>query len=625
MKEKLTPEQYAEARKSFEANALLESIERLERSNKHKAENPEVYANLKPNQVAILPATNLADPILPAGAEPDPDYEASLFHDITKADILDVSKANEIAAEQVKIVKMKFTAAGAEPFKWMPEQKDLSAANDPALTDKEKYSIETAVIDIKHDKALSRILELISVVDFKAIVYKKEKANLSAEDYAKLRVSYTKLQIVIIDVMQEVALKNQYSLCYNNQTIHIYNGAYWKKFSNERFQKFLGAVAKKMGVDKYTADAYIFRDQLLKQFYASAFLPEPEIDKRQVLINLQNGTFEINNGNTKNRAFNPKDFLTYQLPFSYDKDATAPIFQKYLDKVLPDPERQKVVAEYLGYVFIRHGSNVLKEERTLILYGSGANGKSVLFEVVRSLLGTENISSYSLESLTDANGYFRAMIDTKLLNYASEISSRMDPDRFKNLVSGEPIEARHPAGRAMQIEQYAKLMFNCNALPKAKGDLTNAFFRRFLIVPFDVTIPEAEQNKNLHTEIIESELAGVFNWILAGLHRLLDQKRFSKCAASDQALNNYKIESDTISLWMAEDGYVKAENKKQFSEAKQLYHEYTNYCDQSGFKAMDKITFGNNLQQLKVLKDYGSGNKLIYGITKLYAEKVNLL
>ena len=624
MKEKLTPEQYAEARKSFEANALLESIERLDRANADKLARPEYHASLN-GKVAVLPETNLADPMLPAGAEPDPDYEASLFHDLTKADILDASKAEEIAAEQVKIVKMKFTAAGAEPFKWMPEQKDLSGANDPALTDKEKYTIETAVIDIKHDKALSRILELISVVDFKAIVYKKEKANLSAEDYAKLRVSYTKLQIVIIDVMQEVALKNQYSLCYNNQTIHIYNGAYWKKFSNERFQKFLGAVAKKMGVDKYTADAYIFRDQLLKQFYASAFLPEPEIDKRQVLINLQNGTFEINNGNTKNRAFNPKDFLTYQLPFSYDKDATAPIFQKYLDKVLPDPERQKVVAEYLGYVFIRHGSNVLKEERTLILYGSGANGKSVLFEVVRSLLGTENISSYSLESLTDANGYFRAMIDTKLLNYASEISSRMDPDRFKNLVSGEPIEARHPAGRAMQIEQYAKLMFNCNALPKAKGDLTNAFFRRFLIVPFDVTIPEAEQNKNLHTEIIESELAGVFNWILAGLHRLLDQKRFSKCAASDQALNNYKIESDTISLWMAEDGYVIAENKKQFSEAKQLYHEYTNYCDQSGFKAMDKITFGNNLQQLKVLKDYGSGNKLIYGITKLYAEKVNLL
>ena len=485
-----------------------------------------------------------------------------------KADILDTSKAEEIVAEQVKIVKMKFSAVGSEPFEWKPDQKDLSDANDPALTDKDKYAIATAIIDIKHDKALSRILELIKPIDFKAIVYAKEKAKLSTDDYDKLKVSYTKLQIVIIDVMQEVALKNQYSLCYNN---------------------------------------------------------EPEIDKRKVLINLQNGTFEINNGETKKRDFNPKDFLTYQLPFSYDPAATAPIFQKYLDKVLPDAEKQKVVAEYLGYVFIRHGSNVLKEERTLILYGSGANGKSVLFEVVRSLLGTENISSYSLESLTDANGYFRAMIDTKLLNYASEISSRMDPDRFKNLVSGEPIEARHPAGRAMQIEQYAKLMFNCNALPKAKGDLTNAFFRRFLIVPFDVTIPEAEQNKNLHTEIIESELAGVFNWILAGLKRLLDQKRFSKCTASDEALKNYKIESDTISLWMAEDGYSIAENKKQFSEAKQLYYEYTNYCDLSGFKALDKIAFGNNLQQLKVLKASGSGNKLMYGITKFYAEKVNLL
>ena len=68
----------------------------------------------------------------------------------------------------------------------------------------------------------------------------------------------------------------------------------------------------------------------------------------------------------------------------------------------------------------------------------------------------------------------------------------------------------------------------------------------------------------------------------------------------------------------ADSKYVIAENKKQFSEAKQLYHEYTIYCDQSGFKAMDKISFGNNLQQLKVLKASGSGNKIMYGITKLY-------
>ena len=642
MKENETPE-YIAAREKIAENDANAYLVRLERSNADKLARPEYYDNLN-GKVAILPETNLADPMLPAEAAPDPDYEASLFHDITKADILDTSKAAEIATEIVpdperkKAVYFKMVANPSAPN---PEQIAAAAANEN-ISDKEKYKIATAVIDIKHDKALNKILSVIQPINFKAVVYHKEKkeldlyqskkASLSAaeiekydaakEKYDKLLVSYAKIQIVVIDQLQQTAINNSYSLCYNNQTIHIYNGAYWKKFSNERFQKFLGAVAIKMGVDKYTADAYLFRDQLLKQFYASAYLPEPEIDKRKVLINLQNGTFEINNGETKKRDFNAKDFLTYQLPFAYDAAAKAPKFQKYLDEVLPDPERQAVIAEYLGYVFIRHGSNVLKEERTLILYGSGANGKSVLFEIVRELLSNENVSSYSLESLTDQNGYFRAMIDTKLLNYASEISNRMDQSRFKALVSGEPIEARHPAGRAMQIEQYAKLMFNCNHLPKASSDMSNAFFRRFLIVPFDVTIPEKQQDKNLHTTIIETELAGVFNWILDGLKRLLDQKRFSTCIASDQALNKYKIESDTISLWMADENYQVVAHKKQFTELKNLYDSYMCYCSISGYKALNKLEFGNNLERLKVKREIGSGNKIMFGISALYTEPI---
>jgi len=360
----------------------------------------------------------------------------------------------------------------------------------------------------------------------------------------------------------------------------------------------------------------MYKDQLLKQFFSSAFLEQPEIDKNEVLINLLNGTFKIENGKAQQmQPFNEKDFLTYQLQFKFDENATAPIFEKYLDRVLPDKERQAVIAEFLGYVFIRHGSNILKEERTLILYGKGANGKSVLFEVVKALLGSENLSSYSLESLTDTNGYFRAMIDTKLLNYASEISNRMDKTRFKALVSGEPIEARHPAGRAMQIEQYAKLMFNCNVLPKAAADDTNAFFRRFLIVPFDETIPEEEQNKNLHSDIIAAELAGVFNWILAGLERLIKQKRFSKCTASDLALNTYQIESDSISLFLADENYQIQE--KLFTELAQVYNDYLVYCSLSGYKAVNKLEFGNKLKFLKAIMKRGSGGKVMYGVSKL--------
>jgi putative DNA primase/helicase len=86
-------------------------------------------------------------------------------------------------------------------------------------------------------------------------------------------------------------------------------------------------------------------------------------------------------------------------------------------------------------------------------------------------------------------------------------------------------------GNHFILKQYAKLIFNCNELPK-DVEHTNAYFRRFLIIPFDVTIPPHEQDKNLHTKIIENELSGVFNWVLEGLNRLLEQKRFSECEGS---------------------------------------------------------------------------------------------
>ena len=78
-----------------------------------------------------------------------------------------------------------------------------------------------------------------------------------------------------------------------------------------------------------------------------------------------------------------------------------------------------------------------------------------------------------------------------MVNYASELNRGLEADTFKQLISGEPIEARLPYGQPFTLTDYAKFIFNCNELP-TEVEHTHAFFRRFLIVPFPVTIPEAE-------------------------------------------------------------------------------------------------------------------------------------
>ena len=90
-----------------------------------------------------------------------------------------------------------------------------------------------------------------------------------------------------------LAEKNRWGLCKNHDFIYLYNGTFWAEIDKETFQKFLGEAAEKMGVAKFSARFYQFREQLFKQFLSTAYLPTPHSNKDTVLITLKNGTFEI--------------------------------------------------------------------------------------------------------------------------------------------------------------------------------------------------------------------------------------------------------------------------------------------------------------------------------------------
>ena len=421
---------------------------------------------------------------------------------------------------------------------------------------------------------------------------KYKKLNKRLNSY---KLSKNHYLVLCIEQLLKIAKANNWGLCKKNGFIYLYNGSYWNQINKESFQSFLGNVALKMGVNKFKGKIHTFKDELFKQFMADAYLPTPKANKRNVLINLQNGTYQITPTKRELRAFDKKDFLTHQLPFEYEPDEKAPLFKKYLDEVLPDPEKQRIFAEYCGYIFIK--PSVLKLEKMLILFGTGANGKSVFFEILNALLGTENFSSYSLQDLTNENGYYRAKIGSKLVNYASEINGKLETDIFKQMASGEPLSVRLPYGEPFILNDYAKLIFNCNELPK-DVEHTNAFFRRFLIIGFDVTIPEDRQDKELANKIINNELSGVFNWILQGLDRVLKQKKFSKCEAVAMARSDYEKQSDSVKMFVEDYEYKTSTN---FTAISELYQKYKVYCIEDGFRPVNKSNFMKRLRHFKII------------------------
>jgi len=476
---------------------------------------------------------------------------------------------------------------------------------------------------IEHSQLYEEILKEIKPIDFKAIVFPKLKdyeeqlkgLEAGTPEYKNLKEIIKKLKLlqkhyvmVSIDELKKLIKKNRFGLSKHNGNIYAYNGNFWQKVEKEEFQDFLKNVALKFGVEKYDAKYHRTIDELHKQFLADSYYKAPQQDANKVLINLKNGTFELSGKEKFLRDFNQNDFLTYQLNFNYDKEAKYPLFQSFLDKVLPNKDIQKLLAEYIGSIFLKNGNSLLKIEKVMLLYGSGANGKSVFYEIINALLGVENTTSYTLQSLTDDKGYQRAKIQDVLLNYASEISTKLNTAIFKNLISGERVEARLPYGEPFMISNYAKFLFNCNELPK-DVEQNNGFFRRFIIVPFNVTIPEEEQDKSLHTKIIDNELSGILNWALEGLERLIEQQGFTQVDEVNEMLKQFKLESDSVAMFIDE-GYTKS--TKGHYLVSDLYKNYREYCSSSGFVSLNQKNFKKRLEALSIEIKRTSAGNIVY-------------
>ena len=397
--------------------------------------------------------------------------------------------------------------------------------------------------------------------------------------------------VIVIDFIVETAKQYGWALARYEDSFYLYTGTHWQKIDADDLKSFLGRAAIKIGVPYFLAKHYKFREDLQKQFYSAGYFSPPSVEENETKVNLNNGTFIFSTTGSYIRGFDKADFLRYKLPFGYEPTAQCPKFKKYLDRVIPDVEKQQVIAEYLGYIFIRN--SVLKLEKSLILYGSGANGKSILFEVVQKLLGPSNVSNFTLQSLTDPSGYTRSMLTGKLVNYASEISSKMNPTLFKQLVSGEPVEARMIYGKPFILHDYARFIFNTNVLPKDLEHNTG-FFRRFILIEFDQTITDEENNPMLANEITNEELPGVFNWILEGLKRLLQQGDFTVCAAAAEAVERYRKDSDSVAQFLEDGNFIPSKDDKL--SLKEFFSLYREFCKDSNFTCCSVKAFSNRLK-----------------------------
>lgn len=423
-------------------------------------------------------------------------------------------------------------------------------------------------------------IETVDEVFATIIEYLPQTPNLQGADGMKENV------VVVAETI--IAKAKELGLDFRvDGSLYVFNSQFWLQtgISRERVDSlipFLTQATARLGLYGFTQKYHTFVDSLCKQFIVSVLSVQFTPNKTEnVLINFKNGTLEISETGYRLREFNSKDFLTYQLQFSYDENATSPKWDKFLDEVLPadksDPDktRQKVLAEYFASCFTN-----LNLEKCLFNYGTGDNGKSVVFNVITALFGSENISYCSLENLSKHDSYL-ASLNNKLLNFSSETSHYVNSELLKKLASKEPIEVARKYENPITMTNYARLAFNANELPRAGKEFLHAFKRRFVIIPFDVRVEKHKINPNLAREIVKDELPGVMNWVLKGLDRLLTQGALTECTASDREVDKYMIEGDTVAQWLEDEVWIEDKELKPKAciQLKDLHKDYLDWCD----------------------------------------------
>lgn len=417
---------------------------------------------------------------------------------------------------------------------------------------------------------------------------KSDKDSSNDSEYELPTISTDEKCVYISRILRGAILKANSDLIMMFGDPYYYTGELWKKIPENHAVELVTLAARKTGMLVSECNREDFKRRLFKQLISDFPIPDEDKDlsELKILINLKNGTLELTEDNFILRDFRKEDMLRYQLDYEYDPEAICPNFDSFLDEVLPEKAAQAVLFEMMAYCFVP--TRLMKLERSLMLYGPGANGKGVVFDIVVAILGEEHVSGFSMEALSkDPNT--RAQLKDVLLNYSTELGGKCNPDMIKKLISGEPVDVKTLYKDKTMMKDYScKFIFNTNSLPRG-AENTNAFFRRWLILPFDVEIPKEKRDIHL-SKRLKGELPGIFNRVLQGLKRLIENEDFTESQLVNKMIEEYKEQTNTVLRFIKEEGWepsVDKNNAERLDSStphqiqNKLYDEYKNFCKET--------------------------------------------
>ena len=408
----------------------------------------------------------------------------------------------------------------------------------------------------------------------------REQRRYETSDFGGKGIGMTKA------LADELVNEHSFAQDAGGKLYHYAEGAY--KTYAERFIKLRvkRILEERNASDKWSSHR---ANEVIEYIRADA----PELWERPPLgrVNVLNGILEL--GGRRLYPHTPEFLSPVQLPIAYDAGAQCPEWEKFVKRTFPGDARD--LAFEVAADLMTPDRSI---QKALLLIGEGDNGKSVYLRAIGAFVGSTNAAGVSIHKL-ESDRFAASRLIGKLANICPDLPSGHleQTSVFKAITGGDPLNAEYKYRESFEFVPYARLLFSANSAPRA-GDASHAFFRRWLVVPFEAAFTEEEK---LPREVLDArlsdpkELSGVLNKALDARERI-GSKGFTESRSMKEAAEEFHQMTDPVTVWLDNNT---VEGAEAYVSKDALAREFNSFCQKTGKPGMNKNAFGRAVKRAR--------------------------
>jgi P4 family phage/plasmid primase-like protien len=423
---------------------------------------------------------------------------------------------------------------------------------------------------------------------FRAKVFKNKNGSIILHSFRDGKTVYFLKKPIKYYAHTEIGNSERFADRYGEELCYLADQGQWLKFNGKFWERYYKPTQEAMllikDMENEAKDSN--NDELLKwQFKSqnnhhinsvinlasSKMAVKSDIfDQNGMIINLQNGIYDLNTFEL--RPHSAADYMSKIASVNYIIDSKCPRWLKFVDEfTCGDEELSKYLQQLCGLCL----TDDVSMQALHVLYGSGANGKSLFLKIISKILGdyvTLMSSDFLLTKAKDSKLETTNLQGVRLaiINELPE-NGILSDNRVKELIGNGQIKARGHYENFSIIRETYKILIASNYRPIIKGQ-DDGIWRRLRIIACELSLTDNQKDHYLEKALFK-EIDGIFIWMLEGL-KMFKNEGLDMTSRMYEDVQQFKKSEDIIGRFIDECLYRSIDKRVSSKNIYEIYCEW---------------------------------------------------